>query len=234
MKPALIYSVEDDQAASNIAAYALEAAGFGVRVFPEAKSFFEGMKQDKPDLILLDIMLPGTDGISVLRKLKEDSETRSIPVIMTTAKGTEFDKVNGLDLGADDYLVKPFGMLEMVSRVKAVLRRCREDRNPQNILRAGPVELDLPAHTASIGQKQLDLTLKEYSLLELFLNNQGRVFDREMLLSRVWNNEYAGDTRTVDVHIGTLRSKLGDAGHMIKTVRGVGYKLEAPDDKTDF
>lgn len=218
--------MEDDEAAGNLAAYALESAGFHVRIFGNGKEFFEAVKTERPELILLDIMLPGEDGISILKKIRSEQTTRDIPVIMTTAKGTEFDKVTGLDLGADDYLVKPFGMLEMVSRVRAVLRRMspQESKNDE-ILRLGPVEMNEAAHTVKVDDRSLELTLKEYSLLELFMNNPDRVFDRETLLMKIWKNDYFGDTRTVDVHVGTLRAKLGKAGDMIQTVRGVGYKL---------
>ncbi len=221
----MIFCVEDDEAASNIAAYALETAGFQVQSFENGRDFFEALRTEKPELILLDIMLPGEDGISILKKLRADQSTRNIPVIMTTAKGTEFDKVTGLDLGADDYLVKPFGMLEMVSRVRAVLRRTTPPETVDEVLRAGNVELNEAAHIVSVDGKPLALTLKEYSLLELFMKNPDRVFDRETLLMKIWNSDYSGDTRTVDVHVGTLRSKLGSSGDMIQTVRGVGYKL---------
>lgn len=226
----MLYCVEDDEAAANLASYALESAGFGVKVFREGKSFLSALleNQEKPDLILLDIMLPGEDGISLLRKIRSDPRTADIPVIMTTAKGTEYDKVNGLDLGADDYLVKPFGMLEMVSRVRAVLRRTGQREESEDILHAGDIELNVSAHTASVDGKKLELTLKEFSLLELFMKHPERVFTREMLLSQVWNSEYTGDTRTVDVHIGTLRTKLGKSGSLIETVRGVGYRLANP------
>ena len=222
----MIFCVEDDEAAGNLAAYALESAGFHVRIFGNGKEFFEAVKTERPELILLDIMLPGEDGISILKKIRSEQTTRDIPVIMTTAKGTEFDKVTGLDLGADDYLVKPFGMLEMVSRVRAVLRRMspQESKNDE-ILRLGPVEMNEAAHTVKVDDRSLELTLKEYSLLELFMNNPDRVFDRETLLMKIWKNDYSGDTRTVDVHVGPLRAKLGKAGDMIQTVRGVGYKL---------
>lgn len=220
----MIYCVEDDEAAANIAAYALETAGFEVETFGNGKDFLQAMKEEAPELILLDIMLPGEDGISILKKLKADKGMRDIPVIMTTAKGAEYDKVQGLDLGADDYLVKPFGMLELISRVRAVLRRVPGGKGTE-VLSAGPVSIDQAAHIATVNGQPLQLTLKEYSLLELFLQNPDRVFDRDTLLLKIWNSDYAGDTRTVDVHVGTLRAKLGEAGKMITTVRGVGYKL---------
>ncbi len=224
----MIFCVEDDEAAANLAAYALESAGFQVRTFENGRDFFGALKEEKPELILLDIMLPGENGILILRKIRADESTRNIPVIMTTAKGTEFDKVKGLDLGADDYLVKPFGMLEMVSRVRAVLRRMEPKTPHSEVVQAGTVELNEAAHTVTQNGRLLDLTLKEYSLLELLMKNPDRVFDRETLLLRIWNSDYSGDTRTVDVHVGTLRAKLGEAGSMIRTVRGVGYKLVKP------
>lgn len=224
----MIFCVEDDEAAANLAAYALESAGFQVRTFENGRDFFGALKEEKPELILLDIMLPGENGILILRKIRADESTRNIPVIMTTAKGTEFDKVKGLDLGADDYLVKPFGMLEMVSRVRAVLRRMEPKTPHSEVVQAGTVELNEAAHTVTQNGRLLDLTLKEYSLLELLMKNPDRVFDREALLLRIWNSDYSGDTRTVDVHVGTLRAKLGEAGSMIRTVRGVGYKLVKP------
>lgn len=224
----MIFCVEDDEAVANLAAYALESAGFQVRTFENGRDFFGALKEEKPELILLDIMLPGENGILILRKIRADESTRNIPVIMTTAKGTEFDKVKGLDLGADDYLVKPFGMLEMVSRVRAVLRRMEPKTPHSEVVQAGTVELNEAAHTVTQNGRLLDLTLKEYSLLELLMKNPDRVFDRETLLLRIWNCDYSGDTRTVDVHVGTLRAKLGEAGSMIRTVRGVGYKLVKP------
>lgn len=221
----MINCVEDDEAVGNLEAYALENGGFQVRTFENGKAFFAALETEIPELILLDIMLPGEDGLSILKKLRNASRTAAVPVIMTTAKGTEFDKVSGLDMGADDYLVKPFGMMELVSRVRAVLRRTAP-KSDSEILRAGSIVLDPPAHTASADGRQLELTRKEFALLELLMKNPGRVFDRETLLLKVWDSDYAGDTRTVDVHVGTLRAKLGEAGSLIQTVRGIGYKLE--------
>ncbi len=223
----MIYCVEDDEAAGNLEAYALETSGYGVELFSDGKSFFQALAAERPELVLLDIMLPGDDGITILRKLKGDPVSADIPVIMTTAKGTEFDKVRGLDLGADDYLVKPFGMMEMVSRVRAVLRRTSARASEAPVLVAEGVSVNRTEHTVTVDGQKIDLTLKEYGLLELFMEYPGRVFDRETLLARVWNSEYTGDTRTVDVHIGTLRTKLGHYGGLIQTIRGLGYKLEA-------
>lgn len=224
----MIFCVEDDEAAANIAAYALESAGFGVKVFSEGQSFLRALQKEKPSLVLLDIMLPGgKDGISILKTMRSDTETENIPVIMTTAKGTEYDKVKGLDLGADDYLVKPFGMLEMVSRVRAVLRRTEKKHTEAETLSVPGIILNRTNHTVMVDGNPLELTLKEFSLLELFMAHPGRAFDRETLLTKIWNTDYAGDTRTVDVHIGTLRTKLGKYAGMIETVRGIGYRLEA-------
>ena len=183
------------------------------------------MKKKKPELILLDIMLPGEDGITILEKLRGNTATSNIPVIMATAKGTEYDKVIGLDLGADDYLAKPFGMMEMVSRVKAVLRRVIKNESI-SVLRMGKLELNMSNHTVFSDGERIELTLKEYEMLRLFMSNPGRVFNRDQLLHEIWEAEYTGETRTVDVHIGTLRTKLGDCGEYIETVRGVGYRME--------
>ena len=173
---------------------------------------------------MLDIMLPGEDGISILKKLRSRSATESIPVIMATAKGTEYDKVIALDLGADDYLAKPFGMMEMVSRVKAVLRRC-DPGATKPVLRSGELELNPGEHTVTVQGQRVQLTLKEYELLQKFMSNPGLVFTREQLLSSIWGTDFIGETRTVDVHIGTLRTKLGPCGGCIETIRGVGYRL---------
>ena len=173
---------------------------------------------------MLDIMLPGEDGITILKKLRENSATADIPVIMATAKGTEYDKVIGLDLGADDYLAKPFGMMEMVSRVRAVLRRSAP--HSSGVLTVGPIALDVVRHRVTVGGNEVTLSLKEFELLRLFAENKGVVFTRDQLLAHIWGVDYIGETRTVDVHIGTLRTKLGDAGELIETVRGVGYRME--------
>ena len=183
------------------------------------------MEEAPPELVILDIMLPGEDGISVLRRLRADSRFSSLPVIMATAKNSEYDKVVGLDLGADDYLSKPFGMLEMVSRIKAVLRRSAAKRPAGKVLGIADIHIDTDKHTVTVSGREIALTLKEYDLLKLFLENPGRVFTREQLLSAVWGTDFIGETRTVDVHIGTLRTKLGSAGDNICTVRGVGYKI---------
>lgn len=222
----MIYCVEDDGAARDLMLYTLNSAGFEAEGFENAADFWQALKRKRPDLVMLDIMLPGENGIDILRKLREQTATADIPVIMETAKGAEYDKVIGLDMGADDYLAKPFGMMEMISRIRAVLRRTSPKEKSQ-ILRLGAIEVNLGEHTASVGGARVDLTLKEYELLCLFLQNPGRAFTRNQLIEKIWGTEYLGETRTVDVHIGTLRTKLGGAGELIKTVRGVGYRMEA-------
>lgn len=221
----MIFCVEDDEGIRNMVMYTLEASGFEVQGFENGKTFFSVLLMNRPDLILLDIMLPDMDGISILKRLKKDKATKDIPVIMVTAKGTEYDKVIGLELGADDYLAKPFGMMEMVSRVKAVLRRTQPESD-QKVLEVGGLALDLNGHIVKVDGQRVQLTLKEYELLRLFMENIGRAFTREQLLLKIWESDYFGETRTVDVHIGTLRTKLGEYGKMIRTVRGVGYRME--------
>lgn len=221
----MIFCVEDDEGIRNMVMYTLEASGFEVQGFENGKTFFSVLLMNRPDLILLDIMLPDMDGISILKRLKKDKSTKDIPVIMATAKGTEYDKVIGLELGADDYLAKPFGMMEMVSRVKAVLRRTQPESD-QKVLEVGGLALDLNGHIVKVDGQRVQLTLKEYELLRLFMENIGRAFTREQLLLKIWESDYFGETRTVDVHIGTLRTKLGEYGKMIRTVRGVGYRME--------
>lgn len=221
----MIFCVEDDEGIRNMVMYTLEASGIAVQGFENGKTFFSALLMNRPDLILLDIMLPDMDGISILKRLKKDKATKDIPVIMATAKGTEYDKVIGLELGADDYLAKPFGMMEMVSRVKAVLRRTQPESD-QKVLEVGGLALDLNGHIVKVDGQRVQLTLKEYELLRLFMENIGRAFTREQLLLKIWESDYFGETRTVDVHIGTLRTKLGEYGKMIRTVRGVGYRME--------
>lgn len=223
----MIYCVEDDGSIRDLMVYALQAAGFSAVGCADGEEFWQAMRQETPELIMLDIMLPGEDGISILKKLRAVPATADIPVIMATAKGTEYDRVIGLDLGADDYLTKPFGMMEMVSRIRAVLRRTGHRAEP-TVLRQGSILLDEARHAVEVDGSPVTLTLKEYELLRLFMENPGLVFTRDRLLSAVWGADYYGETRTVDVHIGTLRTKLGSAGDILQTVRGVGYKLEAP------
>lgn len=221
----MIFCVEDDSAIRDLVIYTLNTTGFEAAGFADSASFWEAMKKQKPELILLDIMLPGEDGITILKKLRSQTNFAEIPVIMATAKGTEYDKVMGLDLGADDYLAKPFGMMEMVSRIKAVLRRTKKLPD-SNILRIGNLELNSDEHTVFADGVRVELTLKEYELLNLFMHNPARVFTREQLLTQIWSSDYVGETRTVDVHIGTLRTKLGACGEYLETVRGVGYRIK--------
>lgn len=221
----MIFCVEDDNSIRDLMIYALDAAGFEAVGFGDSVAFWEAMKQGRPELVLLDIMLPGEDGISILKNLRSQIVTRDIPVIMATAKGAEYDKVAGLDSGADDYLVKPFGMMEMASRVKAVLRRAAPKKKGE-ALRIDGLELDPQACIVQIDGERIELTLKEFKLLLTFMENTGRVFTRDQLLETVWGMDYTGETRTVDVLIGTLRTKLGRYGSLISTVRGIGYRME--------
>lgn len=221
----MIFCVEDDNSIRDLMLYTLSASGFETQGFPESGPFWTALKEQTPELVLLDIMLPGEDGIAILKKLRTQPGTAEIPVIMATAKGTEFDKVIGLDLGADDYLAKPFGMMEMVARVKAVLRRAKRNEG-RAVLRLGGLELDPAACVVRCGGHRVELTRKEYKLLLAFMENPGRAFTRDRLLEMVWGLDYAGETRTVDVHIGTLRTKLGACGDLIVTVRGIGYRME--------
>ena len=222
----MIYCIEDEDSIRELMLYTLNMAGFEAIGFPESRSFWDAMESGRPELIMLDIMLPGEDGISILRKLRTSPSTSDIPVIMATAKGSEYDKVTGLDLGADDYLCKPFGMMEMVSRIKAVLRRAKPSEK-NALLVQGDITLDLKRHNVTASGREIALTLKEFDLLKLLMESNGQVFTREALLSSVWGVDFVGESRTVDVHIGTLRTKLGSAGSQIQTVRGVGYKMEA-------
>ena len=220
----MIYCVEDESAIRDLMVYTLQVSGFDAQGFENDADFWAAMKEQRPELIILDVMLPGEDGLTILRKLRSSPVTADIPVIMATAKDSEYDKVIGLDSGADDYLAKPFGMMEMVSRIRAVLRRAGS-RQPV-ILSYGRIVLDEGRHAVTVDGKTILLTLKEYELLKLFMESPGRVFTRDNILSSVWGVDFAGETRTVDVHIGTLRTKLEKAGDYIRTVRGVGYKLE--------
>lgn len=222
----MIFCVEDDRGIRELMTYTLSASGYDALGLKDGKELDEALKNTKPDLITLDIMLPNEDGISILKRLKNDERYRDIPIIMASAKGEEYDKVIGLDLGADDYLAKPFGMMEMVSRIKAVLRRS-EVTNKKQELRNGPIYLNNIKHIVTVDGKEIELTLKEYELLLLFMNNIGIVFTREHLLASIWDSNFVGESRTIDVHVGTLRNKLGNCGSCIKTLRGVGYKMEA-------
>ncbi len=224
----MIFCVEDDAGIRDLMIYTLNASGFQAVGFENAKELYAALADAVPELVMLDIMLPGEDGISILKRMKADPRTADVPVIMATAKGNEYDKVIGLDLGADDYLAKPFGMMEMASRVRAVLRRSGKaaEKKPQ-LIRIGGLGMNLSEHTVTADGHRVQLTLKEYELLHTFMTNPGRAFTREQLLSTVWCEDFMGETRTVDVHVGTLRQKLGRCGAYIRTVRGVGYRMEA-------
>ncbi len=226
----MIYCVEDDNSIRELMTYTLHSVGYESTGFSCGEEFWKGMREELPQLILLDIMLPGEDGISILKKLKSSPITEKIPVVMATAKGSEYDKVIGLDTGADDYLVKPFGMMEMVSRIKAVLRRSAPTE-VKTMLTLGNITVDKSKHQVKVDGKEIILTLKEYDLLVLLMENLGQVFSRDQLLSNVWQSDAAVETRTVDVHIGTLRTKLGKSGNRIKTIRGVGYRMEESDEE---
>lgn len=222
---ALIYVVEDDINIQEIETFALGNAGYQVRGFVTAKDFMDAVDSVLPDLIILDVMLPDEDGLSVLKKLREAKDTKFIPIIMVTAKTTELDKVKGLDMGADDYVTKPFGVMELISRVKAVLRRLAGEGSRGMILRHGEIVLDRERHTVLVEGERCDLTYKEYELLKLLMVNAGAVTTREIILDRVWGVDFEGESRTLDMHIKTLRQKLKSQGSLIKTVRNVGYIL---------
>ena len=222
----MIWCVEDDASIRDIEVYALQSTGFEAEGFADGAQFWEAVQKERPELVVLDVMLPGIDGIELLRRMKARAELREIPVVMATAKGAEYDKIQGLDLGADYYLVKPFGVMELVSCVKAVLRRCAP-KAPAQVLRAGALELSPEEHTVTVDGARVALTYKEFELLKLFLSNPGMAFTRDQLFNAVWGMDFAGETRTVDMHIRTLRQKLGSCGNLIETVRNVGYRLEA-------
>ena len=222
----MIWCVEDDASIRDIEVYTLSSTGFEARGFDDGVSFWSALQTQKPDLVVLDVMLPGVDGIELLQRMKASAELRTIPVIMATAKGAEYDRIRGLDLGADYYLVKPFGVMELVSCVKAVLRRCRPDK-AAHLLRSGGLVVDLDAHTVTVDGARVTLTYKEFELLRLFLAHPGMAFTRDQLFQEVWGMDFCGETRTVDMHIRTLRQKLGPYGRRIETVRNVGYRMEA-------
>lgn len=226
----VIWCVEDDSSIREIEVYVLNTTGMEAYGFENGTIFWETIQVKQPDLVLLDVMLPGVDGVELLSRMKSNEKFRDIPVVMATAKGTEYDKVQSLDLGADDYLVKPFGMMEMVSRVKAVLRRSQPRKNDR-LLTLDKLVLDLEQHIVSISGERIALTYKEYELLKLFLSQPGVAFTREQLLQKIWNTDYVSESRTVDMHIRTLRQKLGSYGNIIETVRNVGYRLESRHDQ---
>ena len=220
----MIYCVEDDTDIREIEIYTLRSLNMEAEGFADSRSFFEALSKQIPDLILLDVMLPDGDGVDILKRLRRDVRTRQIPVIMATAKGAEYERIGALDAGADDYLTKPFSMMEMAARVKAVLRRTQIDR--EEVLSMGNVVLSQTRHEVRVDGSPVELTFKEFEVLSLLMKHPGRVYSREMLLGKIWNLEYDGENRTVDVHIRTLRQKLGDGGAIIRTVRGLGYKAE--------
>lgn len=220
----MIWCVDDDNTIRDIEVYTLNQTGFQAQGFPDGLTMLEALKTQRPELIILDIMLPEKDGVEILREIRSDPRTEKIPVIMATAKGTEMDKIQGLDTGADDYLVKPFGVLEMVSRVKAVLRRYQPEE--QKGLKMGGILLEKESRHVTVDGLRVELTYKEFEILRRFMEHPGMVFSREQLLNQVWGSDYLGESRTVDMHIKNLRHKLGEAGRYIETVIGVGYRME--------
>ena len=220
----MIWCVEDDAGIRDIEVYALLSTGFDARGFEDGISFWTALQSEKPDLVILDVMLPGRDGVELLKAMKSSEGFRDIPVIMATARGTEYDKIQSLDMGADDYLVKPFGVMEMVSRVKAVLRRCQRPQK-ENVLKAGGLEVDMDSHGVTVDGQRVNLTYKEFEVLRLLMAHPNKVYTRDQLYEAVWGMDFVGETRTVDMHIRTLRQKLGSYGVLIETVRNVGYLL---------
>lgn len=223
----MIWCVEDDGSIRDIEVYALRSVGFEAQGFEDGSEFWEALcaRREKPELIVLDVMLPGIDGVELLRRIRSTAELADIPVVMATARGAESDKIQGLDLGADYYLVKPFGVMEMVSCVKAVLRRCGTKKEEHRLTNGG-LEINLDEHTVTVDGERVNLTYKEFELLHLLMANPGTAFTRDQLMARVWGMDYCGETRTVDMHVRTLRQKLKSYGEQIQTVRNVGYRLE--------
>ena len=221
----LIYILEDDRNIQEIESYAIKGNGYDVCAFDDAEAFDRGMQEKKPDLLLLDVMMPGEDGLSVLKRLRSNSETKKLPVILVTAKDSEIDTVRGLDLGADDYITKPFGVMELISRIKAIMRRVKPTSDDV-VLKYKNIFLDQDRRLCLVDGEIVELTFKEYELLRLFLSHPGIVLTREIIMETVWGTDFAGESRTVDMHIRTLRKKLKEAGGLILTVRNVGYKLE--------
>ena len=222
---ALIYIVEDDQNIREIESFALKNSGYQVCDFSNAKDFYRAVKEIKPDAVLLDIMLPDEDGMEILQKIRKTPETKRLPVIMVTAKSTELDRVKGLDMGADDYIVKPFGVMELISRVKALLRRSMTEE-AEKLLKVDEIVMDDERHVVFVAEKPCDLTFKEYELLRLFMTNRGIVLSRALIMDRIWDINCDVESRTLDVHLKTLRAKLGESAHHIKTIRNVGYRME--------
>lgn len=223
----MIWCVDDDRTIRDLEVYTLEQCGFSAKGFADGKSVLKALEKERPELILLDIMLPEKNGVEILKEIRNNPKTKKIPVIMATAKGTEMDKILGLDAGADDYLAKPFGLMEMVSRVKAVLRRCEpeETESEDRVYLFKNILLNDTEHVVTVSSVPLSLTAKEFKLLKLFLQHPGKVLSRDRILSEVWDTDYLGESRTVDMHIKTLRKKLGESGNLIETVIGVGYRL---------
>ena len=226
----MIYCVEDDGNIRELIVYTLESTGFHAKGFENGNSFRQALEENLPELILLDIMLPNEDGMDILKELRANARTRQIPVIMVTAKSSEYDKVIGLDSGADDYITKPFGMMELVSRIKAVLRRANKKETDLDAMQIGNLVLDIQKHEVLVDREQVVLTFKEFELLRYLLKNENVVLTRQQLLEKIWGYDFTGETRTVDVHIRTLRQKLGSAGKYIETVRGVGYRIGEKDE----
>ncbi len=220
----MIYFVEDDDSIRELVIYTLRNTGLDAKGFAKPSAFWKSMGDHLPDLVLLDIMLPEEDGLEILKKIRRDSKTKSLPVIMLTAKGTEYDQVIGLDCGADDYIAKPFGMMALVARVKAVLRRTKKDGAAEKIITLGELEINSTRHTVMAAGESVNLTLKEFELLCLLMENPGIVFTRDQLLNQIWGYSFDGESRTVDVHVRHLRQKLGGCGKYIETVRGIGYR----------
>ena len=220
----MIYCVEDDTNIRELVVYTLETTGFSAQGFPDGKSFFQALNQELPELVLLDIMLPDEDGLTILKKLRASARTQDLPVIMLTAKGTEYDKVIGLDSGADDYIAKPFGMMELISRIKVVLRRAAPKADTTELASHG-ITLDVERYRVTAEGEPVTLTFKEFELLRYLMENEGIVLTRDKILETIWGYDFDGETRTVDVHIRSLRQKLGDCGQAIATVRGVGYRF---------
>ncbi len=221
----MIWCVEDDATIRDIEVYALTSTGFEARGFEDGPSFWEALQQERPELVVLDVMLPGMDGVELLKKIRASAQFGDLPVIMATAKGAEYDKIQSLDLGADDYVVKPFGVMELISRIKAVLRRYHPVSS-ENLLKMGGIVLNLDERTLTIDEQRVQVTYKEFELLRLFMSHPGTAFTRDQLFADVWGMDYAGETRTLDMHIRTLRQKLGKYGELIETVRHVGYRME--------
>ncbi len=221
----MIYLVEDDGSIRELVTYTLTNEGFEARGFSRPSEFWKGLEEETPDLILLDIMLPEESGLDMLKKLRALPRTAKVPIMMLTARGTEYDKVIGLDYGADDYLPKPFGMMELIARIKALLRRTQPSTGDEEYT-AGDISVSLARHMVTVKGRDVVLTRKEFELLELLVENKGIVFTRDQLLTKIWGYAFDGESRTVDVHIRSLRQKLGEAGHQIQTVRGIGYRME--------